>query len=105
VLQFAAINYLMTEELKKTTRVMAVWSKKLEALGWWYDQLLSESLGKNNRGGDARSPWCKSRDLPQPRPAAPGRHARTSTSTNVIVKQGKHPPVMIGMADRKRKTI
>ena len=41
VLQYAAVNYLMTEELKKPTRVLAVWSKKLEAVGWWYDQLLS----------------------------------------------------------------
>src|SRR5207245_7359563 len=47
VLQYAAVNYLMNEEFKKTTRVLAVWSKKLEAVGWWYDQLLSESLGKN----------------------------------------------------------
>ena len=50
VLQYAAVNYLMTEEMKKTTRVLAVWSRKLEAVGWWYDQLLSESLGKQGRG-------------------------------------------------------
>ncbi|MBY0514531.1 MAG: glucose-6-phosphate isomerase, partial [Gemmataceae bacterium] len=29
VLQFAAVNHLMTEELHKTTRVLACWSKKL----------------------------------------------------------------------------
>ncbi len=50
VLQFAAVNYLMTEEIGKSVRVLAVWSKKLEALGLWYDQLLSESLGKQGRG-------------------------------------------------------
>src|SRR5438270_13142196 len=44
VLQFAGANYLMAQELNKPTRVLAVWSKKLEALGWWYDQLVAESL-------------------------------------------------------------
>jgi len=29
VLQYAAVNYLMTEELNKPIRVLAVWSKKL----------------------------------------------------------------------------
>src|SRR4029077_16730439 len=50
VLQFAGVNYLMTQELGKPTRVLSVWSKKLEALGWWYDQLVAESLGKQGRG-------------------------------------------------------
>lgn len=39
VLQFAAVNHLMNEEAGKKTRVMAVWSKKLESVGFWYDQL------------------------------------------------------------------
>src|SRR5205823_8143564 len=50
VLQYATVNYLMTQERGKSTRVLAVWSKKLEALGLWYDQLLAESLGKQGRG-------------------------------------------------------
>src|SRR5438552_7737435 len=32
VLQFAAVNHLMTEEVDKPTRVLSVWSKKLEAV-------------------------------------------------------------------------
>ena len=43
-------NRVKFEEVGKTTRVLAVWSKKLEALGQWYDQLLAESLGKQGRG-------------------------------------------------------
>src|SRR5262249_33476061 len=50
VLQYAGVNYLMNEELGKPTRVLSIWSKKLEALGLWYDQLLAESLGKQSRG-------------------------------------------------------
>ncbi|MFN5946905.1 MAG: glucose-6-phosphate isomerase, partial [Pirellulaceae bacterium] len=32
------------------TRVLSVWSKALEATGWWYDQLAAESLGKQEMG-------------------------------------------------------
>jgi glucose-6-phosphate isomerase len=103
VLQFAAVNYLMTEELKKTTRVMAVWSKKLEALGWWYDQLLSESLGKNNRGATPLT-VVQSRDL-HSRGQQHQEGARDKHINNLIVKQGKHPPVMIGMADRNEDDL
>ena len=103
VLQFAAINYLMTEDLKKTTRVMAVWSKKLEALGWWYDQLLSESLGKNGRGATPLT-VVQSRDL-HSRGQQHQEGTRDKHINNLIVKQPKHPPVMIGMADRNEDDL
>src|SRR5262249_17512322 len=50
VLQFAGVNYRMAEELGKSQRVLSIWSKKLEAVGLWYDQLVAESLGKHSRG-------------------------------------------------------
>ena len=31
-------------------RVLSTWGKRLEAFGFWYDQLLAESLGKQERG-------------------------------------------------------
>jgi glucose-6-phosphate isomerase len=31
-------------------RVLSVWQKRFEALGWWYDQLCAESLGKRGLG-------------------------------------------------------
>ncbi len=103
VLQFAVVNYLMTEELKKTTRVMAVWSKKLEALGWWYDQLLSESLGTQNRGATPLT-VVQSRDL-HSRGQQNQDGIRDKMINNVLIKQGKHPPVMIGMADRNEDDL
>ncbi len=103
VLQLAAVNYLMTEEQKKTTRVMAVWSKKLEALGWWYDQLLSESLGKSNRGATPLT-VVQSRDL-HSRGQQHQDGIRDKLIHNLIVKQPKHPPVMIGMADRNEDDL
>ena len=103
VLQFAAVNYLMTEELKKTTRVMAVWTKKLEAIGWWYDQLLSESLGKNNRGATPLT-VVQSRDL-HSRGQQHQDGTRDKMINNLIVKQVKHPPVMVGMSDRNEDDL
>ena len=103
VLQFAAVNYLMTEEQKKTTRVMAVWTKKLEAIGWWYDQLLSESLGKNNRGATPLT-VMHSRDL-HSRGQQHQDGTRDKMINNLIVKQVKHPPVMVGMSDRNEDDL
>src|SRR5687767_13630389 len=48
VLQYAAVNFLMSQT--KPIRVLSIWSKKLESLGLWYDQLLAESLGKQGQG-------------------------------------------------------
>jgi glucose-6-phosphate isomerase len=50
VLQFAAVNYLVHQAQGANIRVLSVWSKSLESLGFWYDQLLAESLGKEQRG-------------------------------------------------------
>ena len=49
VLQFVGVCHL-AEEAGATVRVLSSWSNRLEAVGLWYDQLLSESLGKDGRG-------------------------------------------------------
>ena len=103
VLQYAAVNYLMTEELKKTTRVTAVWSKKLEAVGWWYDQLLSESLGKAGRGATPLT-VVQTRDL-HSRGQQHQEGTRDKVINNVVVRQAKHPPVMIGHAERNEDDL
>jgi glucose-6-phosphate isomerase len=103
VLQYAAVNYLMSEERKKTTRVMAVWSKKLEAVGWWYDQLLSESLGKSGRGATPLT-VVYTRDL-HSRGQQHQEGTRDKVINNLVVKSGKHPAVMIGMADRNEDEL
>src|SRR5205823_12888710 len=46
VLQLAAVNHLMTEEVDKPIRVLSIWSKKLEALGRWYELLAAPALAK-----------------------------------------------------------
>ena len=49
VLQFVGVCHLM-EERGYDVRVLATWGKQLEAFGFWNDQLLAESLGKEERG-------------------------------------------------------
>ncbi len=50
VLQYVAVCHAFEVDLGMTTRILSTWGSKLEAVGLWYDQLLSESLGKHERG-------------------------------------------------------
>ncbi len=50
VLAYAGISHLMETMRGAVIRVLSTWGKGLEAVGLWYDQLLSESLGKNGQG-------------------------------------------------------
>src|SRR5438309_5525437 len=93
----------MTEERKKTTRVLASWSKKLEAVGWWYDQLLSESLGKQGRGPMPLT-VVQTRDL-HSRGQQHQEGARDKVVNNLYVRTPKHPPVPVGMADRNEDDL
>ncbi len=103
VLQYAAVNHLMNDEMGKHARVMAVWSKKLESVGFWYDQLLSESLGKQNRGATPITS-VYSRDL-HSRGQQHQEGTRDKVINNLIVRQAKHPPIVVGMADRNEDDL
>lgn len=50
VLDYVAVCHLHEKHHNAKTRVLSTWGKKLEAVGLWYDQLLAESLGKQDRG-------------------------------------------------------
>jgi glucose-6-phosphate isomerase len=103
VLQFAAVNHLLTEECNKPVRVMACWSRKLESLGLWYDQLLSESLGKQGRGPTPLT-VVQTRDL-HSRGQQHQDGVRDKVINNLFVRTTKHPAVMIGMADRNEDDL
>jgi glucose-6-phosphate isomerase len=98
VLQYAGINYLMTSQRQKPTRVLAVWSKKLEALGHWYDQLVSESLGKQGMGPTPLTA-VQTRDL-HVRGQQHQEGSRDKMINNLVVKTPRLPPIMVGMMDR-----
>lgn len=50
VLQYVAVGHAFEQDAGMTCRILSTWGSKLEAAGLWYDQLLSESLGKHERG-------------------------------------------------------
>ena len=50
VLQYVGVGHLAEVKMGATIRVLSAWSNRLESLGFWYDQLLSESLGKDEKG-------------------------------------------------------
>jgi len=50
VLDFVATSHLLEREQGLTTRILSTWGKKLESVGLWYDQLLAESIGKQETG-------------------------------------------------------
>ena len=103
VLQLAVVNYLMAEELGKPIRVLSVWSRRLEALGRWYDHLVSESLGKQGRGPTPLT-------LVQPRDLhARGQHLhegpRDRFVLNVVVKTPRAVAIPVQMADRNEDDL
>ncbi|MBI1917913.1 MAG: glucose-6-phosphate isomerase [Planctomycetes bacterium] len=98
VLQFASVNYLMSEDLRIPIRVLSIWSKKLDVLGQWYTHLVAESLGKQGRGplplAMVQTPDLYTR----------GQHQhegpRNRFTINLVVKNARMVPITIGMADR-----
>lgn len=46
---YATLQYLSYKRGRNIS-AMAIWSKSLESLGFWYDQLSAESLGKDGKG-------------------------------------------------------
>ena len=53
VLDYTAICHLMERDFGRNIRVLSTWGSRLEAVGLWYDQLLAESLGKEEQIGRA----------------------------------------------------
>jgi glucose-6-phosphate isomerase len=102
-LQYAAVNYLMTANHKKTTRVLSIWSKKLEVLGLWYDQLLAESLGKQSLGPTPLT-VVNTRDL-HSRGQQHQEGTREKLINNLVVKTNRTPPIMVGMADNDQDDL
>lgn len=97
VLQFVGVCHLMETMRGCTTRILSTWGKRLEAVGLWYDQLLAESLGKQERGALPLT-VVNTRDL-HSRGQQHQEGKRDKLITNLIVDAQPLEPVMIGESD------
>ncbi len=94
VLNYVAVAHLMEVRRGATIRVLSTWGSGLEAVGMWYDQLLSESLGKHERGATPLT-VVNTRDL-HSRGQQHQEGRRDKLITNLIVDQPRHYPLAIG---------
>lgn len=85
VLDYVGVSHLLEDRKMVNVRVLSVWSKALEAVGLWYDQLLAESLGKKERGALPLT-VVNTRDL-HSRAQQHQEGSRDKLMTNVIVEQ------------------
>jgi glucose-6-phosphate isomerase len=97
VLQYVGVCHLLEERRGCHVRVLSTWGKRLEALGLWYDQLLAESLGKQERGALPIT-VVNTRDL-HSRGQQHQEGPRDKLITNVIVEAPRSEPVLIGRSD------
>ena len=88
---------------KKPIRVLSIWSKKLESLGLWHDQLLAESLGKQNQGPTPIT-GVQTRDL-HSRGQQHQEGVRDKFINNLVVKKPNQLPTMIGMMDHNQDDL
>jgi glucose-6-phosphate isomerase len=92
VLDYTAICHLFENQGAKI-RLLSTWGKKLEAAGLWYDQLLSESLGKDGKGATPIT-VVNTRDL-HSRGQQHQEGCRDKLITNVIVESTSSPDITV----------
>ncbi len=97
VLDYVAVNHLLETKRNCHTRILSVWSKSLESTGLWYDQLLAESLGKEEHGALPLT-VLNTRDL-HSRAQQHQEGRRDKVINNVIVDQWRTEPLAIGESE------
>lgn len=103
VLQYVAVNHLLAKHRDKSIRVMSVWSKALESVGLWYDQLLAESNGKE---GLSVTPLTtvNTRDL-HSRHQQHQQGRNDKVFNNIIVENYRSDALSVGNSDRNQDTL
>ncbi|QDT69665.1 Glucose-6-phosphate isomerase [Planctomycetes bacterium MalM25] len=103
VLQYVGVSHLLEETEECVTRILSTWGKRLEATGLWYDQLLAESLGKNEQGALPLT-IVNTRDL-HSRGQQHQEGVRDKLITNVIVESQDSTPLAIGQSDNNQDQL
>lgn len=97
VLDYVGVGHLMEQKRGALIRVLSVWDKGLESLGLWYDQLLAESLGKEEQGATPLT-VVNTRDL-HSRGQQHQEGRRDKLITNLIVEQDQREPISVGQSE------
>ncbi|HMO14217.1 MAG TPA: glucose-6-phosphate isomerase [Pirellulaceae bacterium] len=94
VLDYVAVNHLLEVKSGLDIRVLSVWNDALEACGLWYDQLLSESLGKRQKGA---TPYTavNTRDL-HSRAQQHQQGKNNKVFNNLVVDSWRYDPLSVG---------
>ncbi|MDB4614446.1 glucose-6-phosphate isomerase [bacterium] len=93
VLDFVATGHLFEEDHGMTQRILSTWGARLEAVGLWYDQLLAESIGKEEKGATPLT-VVNTRDL-HSRGQQHQEGRRDKLITNLYVETSTTPPIAI----------
>ena len=100
VLDYVGVCHAAEVDHGMTIRVLSTWGDRLEALGFWYDQLLSESLGKNEQGATPIT-GVQTRDL-HSRGQQHQEGRRDKLITNLFVKEPSLDEVELPRVDESR---
>ncbi|MEM9354228.1 MAG: glucose-6-phosphate isomerase [Planctomycetota bacterium] len=103
VLQYVGVCHLMETMRGCDIRLLSTWGKRLEAVGLWYDQLLSESLGKAEQGAMPLT-VVNTRDL-HSRGQQHQEGKRDKLITNVTVDTPATAPIAIGASDHNQDQL
>lgn len=103
VLQYVAVNHLLAKHRGKSIRVMSVWSKALEAVGLWHDQLLAESNGKQGLGVTPLT-TVNTRDL-HSRHQQHQQGGNDKVFNNIIVEKYRTDPLQVGHSARNQDSL
>ena len=98
VLRYVGTAHLLEARRGANIRVLSAWAKGLEYVGLWYDQLLAESLGKQELGATPLT-TVNTRDL-HSRAQQHQEGRRDKLFTNVIVDRWRFDPLPVGKSDR-----
>jgi glucose-6-phosphate isomerase len=96
VLDYTATCHILERENDLNIRVLSTWGKRLEAVGLWYDQLLAESLGKDESGATPLT-VVNTRDL-HSRGQQHQEGMLDKLITNVVVESPASDPIAIPTA-------
>ena len=103
VFDYTVVCKAFEDDYDMPIRLLSTWGLRLEAFGFWHDQLLSESLGKQEKGATPLT-VVNTRDL-HSRGQQHQEGQRDKLITNLIINGSQTDDVTIPEADRDQDNL